>query len=130
MAVPTFDQVLRPLLTLAAERPITRRTATEAMSAHFALSDTDQLLRIPSGASTLVANRTGWAMTFLTKAALIAKSAPKTYSATERGVGVATLVPSAPNGAVSPNVLIPSGQLSEIFVDFDQKKLHQRMGDQ
>lgn len=85
MAIPTFDQMLRPLLMLAAERSITRRTATEAMSEHFALSDADQLLRIPSGASTLVANRTGWAMTFLTKAALIAKSAPKTYSVTERG---------------------------------------------
>lgn len=40
---------------------------------------------------------------------------------TERGVGVATLDPSAPNRAVSPNVLIPSGQLADIFVDFDQK---------
>ena len=85
MSIPTFDQMLRPLLALAAEYPITRRTATEAMSAYFALSNADQLLRIPSGASTLVANRTGWAMTFLTKAALIAKSAPKTYLATERG---------------------------------------------
>jgi restriction system protein len=40
---------------------------------------------IPSGASTLIANRTGWAMTFLTKAQLIQKVAPRTYAVTERG---------------------------------------------
>lgn len=85
MAVPTFDQMLRPLLALAAEGAITRRSATAAMVEHFKLSEADQLARIPSGASTLVANRTGWAMTFLTKAVLIAKSAPKTYTATDRG---------------------------------------------
>ena len=41
--------------------------------------------------------------------------------ATECGGGVATLDPSAPNSAVSPNALIPSEQLTDIFVDFDQK---------
>lgn len=40
---------------------------------------------IPSGASTYAANRTGWAMTFLTKGGLIEKVAPRTYRATELG---------------------------------------------
>ena len=30
--IPTFDQLLRPLLAIAAEKKITRRTATEEMA--------------------------------------------------------------------------------------------------
>jgi restriction system protein len=56
------------------------------MAEHFALTADERLQRIPSGASTLVGNRAGWAMTFLTKGALIAKVAPKTYRATDAGV--------------------------------------------
>jgi hypothetical protein len=51
MAVPTFDQMLRPLLALAAEGAITRRSATDAMVQHFKLSEADQLARIPSDSS-------------------------------------------------------------------------------
>lgn len=55
------------------------------MAEHFALTQEERIERIPSGGSTLVGNRAGWAMTFLTKGALIAKVAPKTYRATRNG---------------------------------------------
>jgi restriction system protein len=85
MAVPTYDLMMRPLLELASQQDITRRIAEQAMRAHFHLTDEEMALRIPSGTSGVVANRSGWAMTHLTKAALIAKIAPKTYRATDAG---------------------------------------------
>ena len=83
MPIPTFDQMLRPILELATRESVTRRTATETMIRHFSLTPAEIEQRIPSGASSVVGNRAGWAMTFLTKAGLIKKVAPKTYRASE-----------------------------------------------
>lgn len=84
MPVPTFQQMLRPILALAAERDISRRSVTEPVAAHFKMSDADREERIPSGASALD-NRSGWAMTFLTKAGLIAKVSRGQYRITNDG---------------------------------------------
>jgi restriction system protein len=83
MPIPTFDRMFRPVLVLATKEPITRTSATEAMIKEFKLTPEDAAHRLASGGST-VRNRVGWAMTFLTKAGLIAKVAPKTYRATPR----------------------------------------------
>ncbi len=85
MTIPTFDLMLRPLLVLATERTITRRDAETLMAKHFTLTAEEALRRIPSGASTYVGNRAGWAMSHLTKASLIARVAPRTYRATDQG---------------------------------------------
>src|SRR4051812_3237411 len=77
--------MLRPILAMAASAPTTRSLAAQAMIAEFNLSPEDQVALIPSGGSTYVRNRTGWAIRFLTKAGLIEKVAPKQYQATERG---------------------------------------------
>lgn len=84
MAIPTFDQLLRPVLELAVTSTIGRRSATEAMIKQHALTPEEIAHKLPSGGST-IAHRTSWAMTFLTKAGLIAKVAPRTYQATEAG---------------------------------------------
>jgi restriction system protein len=86
MPIPTFDKMLAPLLDIAAKQPLTRPLAKEAMERHFNLTPNESAERIPSGASTYVQNRAGWAMTFLTKAGLIEKVAPKTYRSTEKGI--------------------------------------------
>jgi hypothetical protein len=85
VTIPKFDQLLRPVLALAQSAPISRATATEAMVRHFQLDEEAAAARIPSGQSTYIGNRTGWAMTFLTKAKLIEKVARATYGLTERG---------------------------------------------
>lgn len=95
MAVPTFDQMLRPILALAVQQPITRKQIGEAMADHFGLSPDDREHRIPSGKSTTVRNRAGWAMTFLTKGGLIEKVAPRTYRASERAASFLNEHPSA-----------------------------------
>lgn len=84
MAIPTYDKLFRPVLELASREPITRNSANEEMIRQFRLTPAEIDQKLASGGSTM-RNRTGWAMTFLTKASLIEKIAPKTYRATERG---------------------------------------------
>jgi restriction endonuclease Mrr len=50
--IPTYDKMLRPILTFAAQGPLSRRTAAEAMTAHFHLSQDQAAVLIPSGASS------------------------------------------------------------------------------
>ena len=95
MAIPTFDQMLRPILALAGVQTITRRIAGTAMEEQFHLTQAERDARIPSGSSTYVHNRAGWAMTFLTKGGLISKVAPKTYAITEPGRSFLDAHPSA-----------------------------------
>lgn len=83
MAVPTYDTLMRPILVRATKEPITRRSMNEAMVEEFHLSGEERAELLPSGSSTFIANRVGWAMTFLTKAGLIKKVEKFTYRATE-----------------------------------------------
>lgn len=83
MPVPTYDKLMRPILVRATKQPITRRSMNEAMAEEFQLSDEERAEMLPSGSSTFIANRVGWAMTFLTKAGLIKKVEKLTYRATE-----------------------------------------------
>ncbi len=86
MAIPTYDKLLRPILSLGEKEPFTRRTATVAMIQLFSLTQDEAEKRIPTGGSTTIGNRTGWAMTFLTKAKLIEKVARATYRTTQAGI--------------------------------------------
>jgi restriction system protein len=85
MSIPTYDQMFRPILALACDGPVTRQSATEAMAQHFALTQEERKATLPSGATTYVRHRVGWAMTILTKSALVRKVSPKTYHATDLG---------------------------------------------
>lgn len=83
MPIPTYDQLMRPILVRATTEPITRRSMTEAMVHEFNLTDEERAELLPSGSATYINNRVGWAMTFLTKAKLIRKIERATYRATE-----------------------------------------------
>lgn len=85
MPIPDYQACFRPVLSLAAQQPITRALATEVLSEQFQLTPEERQQRIPSGAATYIRNRVGWAMTYLTKAGLIQKIQSKTYSITESG---------------------------------------------
>lgn len=85
MPIPTFDQLLRPILELASQEDTTRRTASAAMVKEFALTKEQQEERIPSGGATKINNRAGWAMSHLTKGGLIEKVAKYTYRTTDKG---------------------------------------------
>lgn len=85
MAIPTYEEMLRPLLALAVTQDLTRKDATGIIADQFGLSAAERESRIPSGHASYVRNRVGWAMTFLTKGNLIEKVASRTYRITDRG---------------------------------------------
>ena len=95
MPIPTYNELLRPLLELANAQDITRRSAAELMTKMSRLSPEEAAQRLPSGQATTIGNRTGWAMTYLTKAGLIAKISPKTYRTTDRGREFLSKYPNA-----------------------------------
>ena len=70
MGIPTFDQMMRPVLELGTREPVSRKSATAAMEEHFGMSAEERAARIPSGHATYVRHRVGWAMTDLLKAGL------------------------------------------------------------
>lgn len=85
MPIPDYQTLFRPILELAAKGQVSRQMATAEMAELFQLTPEERQQRIPSGAATYLRNRVGWAMTYLTKAGLIRKVAPKVYGATDRG---------------------------------------------
>lgn len=83
---PTWDEFLRPLLELAIEQPIMRRTAVTAIADRFHFSEEIRGYKLKSGQSQ-IQNRAGWAMSSLLKAKFIEKheSEKFTYQITDEG---------------------------------------------
>ena len=84
--MPTWDMFLRPLLELAADAPIMRRTAVPQIADRFQFSAEIRNSRVKSG-QTHIDNRAGWALSSLVKAKFVAKhpSEKFTYQITESG---------------------------------------------
>lgn len=87
MSIPDYQTLFRPILDLAAQGQVSRQSATLAMAECFTLTLEERQRKIPSGSASYIRNRVGWAMTYLTKAGLIHKVAPKLYEATGHGQG-------------------------------------------
>lgn len=86
MAVPTYDQLMLPLLRLAgAGRASDLPTAEKLLAEEFQLSADDRALKLPSGQQTALRNRTGWASFYLMKAGLLNKPKRGFFEITSRG---------------------------------------------
>ena len=85
MNIPTYDELLNPVLKLAKLKPITRRSAALEISELLKLTEEQKSAVIPSGNGTYFGGRVSWAMTFLTKAGLISKIEKATYKITPEG---------------------------------------------
>ena len=72
MAVPTYDQLMLPLLKLAGAGAASNLpTAEKLLAEAFKLSDEERALLLPSGQQSALRNRTGWASFYLMKAGLL-----------------------------------------------------------
>lgn len=73
MTLPTYDQLMLPLMKLLAEQKeaIKLSSATKILAERSGLSDNDLNLRLSSGTKTVFYDRVGWAKTYLVKAGLI-----------------------------------------------------------
>jgi restriction system protein len=72
MPIPTFDQCFRPfLVALGKHSSLHMKDLLAAVAAEFKLTPMEIAQRLPSGKFTVIANRMGWARTYLSKAGLI-----------------------------------------------------------
>ena len=96
MAVPTYDQLMLPLLRLAgADRASDLPTAEKLLAEEFQLSYEDRAVMLPSGQQTALRNRTGWASFYLMKAGLLVKPKRGYFEITQRGKDVLKSPPAS-----------------------------------
>ena len=87
MAVPTLDELHRPVLEMAnsSAQRLTRKELLERLTAEFSLTDADLKEMVPSGVQARMENRTNWAMTDLKKAGLINNPQRNQWEITQTG---------------------------------------------
>lgn len=89
MAVPDYQTFMLPVLRYAAARPnevIPIKVLLDAMAQEFALSEEDLNEMLPSGVSTTLGSRVGWARTYLKKAGLLEAPRRGHIQITKRGL--------------------------------------------
>ena len=87
MAVPTLDELHRPVLEIASgsAQPLTRKEFLENLIHVFSLTDTDLNDMVPSGGQSRMQNRMNWAITDLKKAGLVNNPQPNQWEITQAG---------------------------------------------
>lgn len=89
MAVPDFQSLMLPLLTLAGDgREHTSAEAGDLLARQFGLNQTDLKELLPSGKQSKYTNRIGWAATYLRKTKLLEGTGRGRFRITERGLTV------------------------------------------
>jgi restriction system protein len=115
MAIPDYESIMLPLLELAGDgQEHALRVAARDIADRFELTDDDRSALLPSGKSTIIYNRLGWARTYLAKAGLLDSSKRGWFTITERGREVLSSHPTR----------IDKGLLSQFseFVEFKHRR--------
>ena len=93
--IPDYQTVMLPLLRFLSDgQERSSAEAVEAVSTEFRLSPDDREKLLPSGASTVIGNRVGWAKTYLKKAGLIDQTRRGYFRISVRGKRVLARQPS------------------------------------
>jgi len=95
MAVPGFQEMMLPILEIANDgNEHSLRETTEAVANRLGLTDADRSELLPSGRQTTLANRVGWARTYMAKAGLLESTRRGYFRITDRGREVLSRRPS------------------------------------
>lgn len=87
----THEDAFMPILRCLADgRERGRREIAAAVADHFGLSDADRAEMLPSQAAPTFISRSGWGLTFLRKAGLVARPRRGVYTITDAGREVAS----------------------------------------
>lgn len=88
MSIPTYDQLIEPLLRTLAECPdgLHKRAVEEAVADQLDLSPADRAILLPSGGQALFSNRLGWAHDRLKRASLSSSARRGFWKITEDGL--------------------------------------------
>lgn len=101
MAIPDYETVMLPLMQFVADgKDHTINEATNHLSDLFKLTPEEREQRIPSGQSSYIKNRTGWAKTYLKKAGLLSSPKRGVIQITDRGREVLSQKPERINRAL------------------------------
>ena len=84
--IPTYQELMTPVLERAREGEVKFRDAVDEISNELKLTDEELSELLPSGKQTVIANRIGWAKTYLSKAGLLDTRKRGFFSITERGI--------------------------------------------
>lgn len=87
MAVPTLDELHRPVLQVASrsDQPLTRKEFLERLIHLLSLTDADLNEMLPTGGQSRIKNRMDWAITDLKKAGLVNNPKPNQWQITQAG---------------------------------------------
>lgn len=86
MAVPDYQSFMRPTLeVLSGGETLTKRDLRERAADLLGLSPEDRRELLPSGSQPSYSNRSGWAVTYLTKAGALERPRRAHYRITDRG---------------------------------------------
>jgi restriction system protein len=89
MAVPDFQSLMRPCLTVHQDRqPHTSADLRDRLAAEMHVSAEERAIMIPSGRALLFSNRVAWAVTHLAQAGLLDRPARGVTQITDRGIEV------------------------------------------
>lgn len=86
MAVPDFQSFMLPLLKFASDgKEHSQSEASDALSHHFAITESDRREMLPSGRQTRFNNRIAWANVYLRKSGFLESTRRGRFKITERG---------------------------------------------
>lgn len=95
MAIPDYQTLMLPLLKVAGdEQEHSLREAVEALSSQFELTDQERQTLLSSGQQTVIANRVGWARTYMKKAGVLESTRRGYFRITPRGLEILRAGPS------------------------------------
>lgn len=94
MTIPTYQDLMLPLLRLVGQGEITRQDAVQRLAEKFQLTPEETARRLRSG-QTVIYNRTGWAKTELLKAGLVQQPRRGVFEITDRGRALLANPPTA-----------------------------------
>ena len=96
MPIPDYQSAMLPLLEFAADgKEHSLREAIESLSGRFQLSEDERSELLPSGRQSIIANRVGWARTYMSKAGLFESARRGYFRISARGRQVLSEKPSA-----------------------------------
>ncbi len=84
--IPTYQELMTPVLERAREGEVKFRDAVDEISNELKLTDEELSELLPSGKQTVIANRIGWAKSYLSKAGLLNTKKRGFFTITDRGI--------------------------------------------
>ena len=84
--LPNYQQLMRPVLEVAKDKEVKLSDAVEILSNRLGLDEAQRTAKLPSGRQTNIANRVGWAKTYLIKAGLLETNKRAHFNITAQGI--------------------------------------------